>query len=84
MITCMRTTLVLDDKLLRQAKLRAAERNLTVSDVVNQALRDSFGRPMPAAQPFSMSTYGRAGRRVRHEPSDFAAELEVEDQTRLR
>ena len=84
MIICMRTTLVLDDTLFRQAKRRAAERNLTVSDVVNEALRDSFGRPVPAAPPFSMATYGRAGRGVRHEPSDFAAELEDEDRSRLR
>jgi hypothetical protein len=80
----MRTTLVLDDALLRQAKRRAAERSLTVSDVVNEALRDSFGRPLPAAPPFSMATYGRADRRVRHEPSDFAAELGDEDRRRLR
>jgi len=84
MITPMRTTLVLDDALLRQARRRAAERNLTVSDVVNEALRDSFGRPTPAAPPYSMITYGRARRRVRHEPSDFAAALENEDQHRLR
>lgn len=84
MLICMRTTLVLDDTLLRQAKRRAAERNVTVSDVVNEALRDSFGRPVPAAPPFSMTTYGRAGRRVQHEPSDFAAELEDEDRDRLR
>ena len=84
MITCMRTTLVLDDRLLRQAKRRAAERNLTVSEVVNEALRDSFGRPALAAPPYSMTTYGRADRRVRHEPSDFALELEDEDRSRLR
>ncbi|MHB8397787.1 MAG: type II toxin-antitoxin system VapB family antitoxin [Candidatus Limnocylindrales bacterium] len=84
MITCMRTTLVLDDALLRQARRRAAERSLTVSDVVNEALRDAFGRPLPAAPPFSMTTYGGAGRRVRHEPSDFAMELEDEDRSRLR
>jgi hypothetical protein len=84
MLIRMRTTLVLDDGLLRQAKRRAAERNVTVSDVVNEALRDSFGRPVPAAPPFSMTTYGRAGRRVRHEPSAFATEIEDEDRTRLR
>jgi len=84
MLTRMRTTLVLDDALLRQAKRRAAERNLTVSDVVNEALRDTFGRPVPAAPPFSMTMYGSSQRRARHEPSDFAAELEVEDRSRLR
>jgi len=76
MIICMRTTLVLDAELLRQAKRRAAERSLTVSDIVNEALRESFERPAPAAPPFSMITYGRSGRRVHHEPLDFAAVLE--------
>jgi Bacterial antitoxin of type II TA system, VapB len=83
MITCMRTTLVIDDVLLRQAKRRAAERDLTVSDVVNEALRESFRQTSPAAAPFSFVTYGGAGRRVRHEPADFAAELEDEDRRRL-
>jgi hypothetical protein len=79
MIICMRTTLVLDDALLKQARRRAAERNVTISDVVNDALREAFGRPMPAARPFSMITYGKGGRRLRHEPADFAAALEGED-----
>lgn len=83
MIICMRTTLVLDAELLRQAKRRAAERSLTVSDIVNEALRESFGRPASAAPPFSMLTYGRSGRRVHHEPSDFAAVLEDEDRNRV-
>jgi hypothetical protein len=83
MITCVRTTLVIDDALLRQAKRRAAERDLTVSDVVNEALRESFRGTMPAAPPFSLVTYGEGGRRVRHEPADFAAELEEEDRGRL-
>jgi len=84
MIICMRTTLILDDALLRQARRRAVERNLTVSDIVNEALRDSLGRPAPAAPPFFMTTYGKAGRGLRHEPSDFETELEDEDRTRLR
>lgn len=83
MIICMRTTLVLDDSLFKQAKRRAVERNVTVSDVVNEALRESFGRRAPAAPPFSMITYGRGGRE-HHEPSDFAAALEDEDRSRLR
>lgn len=82
MLTCMRTTLVIDDALLRQAKRRAAERDLTVSDVVNEALRESFRQSAPAAPPFSFVTYGDTGARVRHEPADFAAELEDEDRRR--
>lgn len=84
MLIKMRTTLVLDDALLRRAKRQAAERNLTVSDVVNEALRESFARPMPIAAPFSMITYGHAEHLVRHEPSDFAAVLEADDRDRLR
>ena len=83
MITSMRTTLVIDDALLRLAKRRAAERDLTVSDVVNEALRESFRERTAAAPPFAFVTYGEAGRRVRHEPADFAAELEDEDRLRV-
>lgn len=84
MLTCMRTTLVIDDALLRQAKRRAAERDQTVSEIVNEALRDAFDRPVPEAPPFSMATYGQPGPGVRHEPSDFASALEAEDRDGLR
>lgn len=84
MLISVRTTLVLDDGLLRRAKRRAAERNLTVSDVVNEALRESLSRPVPTAPPFSMITYGPADHPVRHEPSDFADVLEADDRDGLR
>lgn len=80
----MRTTLVLDDELLKQAKKRAAERGLTVSEVVNEALRDLLNQRPPAAPPFVMVTYGGARSRSHHEPSDFATALEDEDRTRVR
>jgi hypothetical protein len=83
MITCMRTTLVIDDTLLRQAKRRAAERDLTVSDVVNEALRESFRETSVAAPPFAWVTYGDAESRVRHEPTDFATQLDDEEHARL-
>jgi hypothetical protein len=84
MIIRMRTTLIIDDDLLRQAKLRAAEWNQTVSDVVNSALRECLSRATPAAAPFSLITYGRSSRRVHHDPSEFDAVLEQEDRDRLR
>ena len=80
----MRTTLVLDDSLLKQAKRRAAERNTTVSEVVNDALRASLDRPQPTAPPFALVTYGRGAPRVRHEPTDFHRELEADDRARVR
>jgi hypothetical protein len=84
MIACMRTTLVLDDGLLRQAKRRAAERNTTVSQVVNEALRESLSRPVGKAPPFSMTTYGDPARRIRLEPADMSALLEDQDLQALR
>ena len=84
MLTHMRTTLIIDDDLLRQAKLRAAEWNQTVSDVVNNALRECLGRPIPTAPPFSLITYGRSNRPVHHEPAEFNDALEQEDKDRLR
>jgi hypothetical protein len=84
MLTRMRTTLIIDDDLLKQAKLRAAEWNQTVSDVVNNALRECLNRTAPAVTPFSLITYGRGAKRVHHEPNDFDASLEQEDRDRLR
>lgn len=84
MLISMRTTVVLDDSLLRQAKRLAAERCVTLSDVINHALRESLGRPAPAPGPFAMITYGPASTRADHEPSAFAAAIEDEDRARLR
>ncbi len=84
MISRMRTTLILDDGLLRQAKRRAVERNLTVSAVVNEALRESLSRTVPEAPPFKMITYGDPSRKARHEPADFSAILEEQDLESLR
>lgn len=83
MVIRMRTTLIIDDDLMRQVKLRAAERKVTVSDVVNNALRECLGRPVRSAPPFSLITYGRSSKRVHQEPADFDAVLEREDQDRL-
>lgn len=44
MLVCMRTTLTLDDELLREAKERAARSGRTTSDIVADALRESFYR----------------------------------------
>lgn len=44
MLRRMRTTLTLDDELLREAKERAARSGRTMSDVVADALRESFHR----------------------------------------
>lgn len=44
MLVCMRTTLTIDDELLRQAKERAARTGRTMSDIVSDALREALQR----------------------------------------
>jgi hypothetical protein len=43
----MKTTLNLNDELLREAKKRAAERGTTLTSVVEEALRDALAEPPP-------------------------------------
>jgi len=43
----MKTTLNLDDQLLREAKKRAADRGTTLKQVVEDALRDALAEPEP-------------------------------------
>jgi hypothetical protein len=74
----MRSTLILDDDLFRRATRRAATLNTTLSEVVNQALRESLSRPVAEPSPFEMVTFGNPRRRVRHEPGDMAVIEEKE------
>ncbi|MGB6449438.1 MAG: hypothetical protein WBE92_01670 [Steroidobacteraceae bacterium] len=80
----MRTTLIIEDALFRRTKHQAAEQGATLSDVVNDALRTYLAREVSDAAPFRFVTYGRPGKIARHEPSDFAQELDIEDRERLR
>lgn len=54
----MRTTITLDDELLRRAKLEALERGTTLSRIVADALTADLGRVGSPAEPFEMITYG--------------------------
>ena len=83
MIIGMRTTLVLDDGLLRAAKRRAAERNTTLSAVVNDALRESLREQPRQSRRFRLITFAGTAGRVRHEPEDFKRVLEEEDRDRV-
>lgn len=84
MIICMRTTLVLDDKLLTKAKKRAADRKTTVSEVVNDALRESFSRPVDPVRPFNLITYGDPNQPEHLSPAEMKAILEEQDLHGLR
>jgi hypothetical protein len=84
MIIRMRSTLILDDRLFKQARQRAADQGSTLSDVVNQALREALAKPKarPAAK-FAMVTFGDPAASHRHEPSDFAAASAADDERSL-
>jgi hypothetical protein len=83
MLICMRTTLIIDDLLLKRAKEAAAKAGCTVSDIVNQALGESLAARACPKPHFEMITYGSSAR-SRHEPADFAAALEVDDVVAVR
>ena len=83
MLIHMRTTLVLDDHLLRDAKRRAADRGITVSDLVNEALRAALRHTRASAPRFQMITFGERAPSAHHEPSDFANALEAEERSSL-
>jgi hypothetical protein len=84
MITRMRTTLVLDDKLMTQAKKRAADRRTTVSEIVNEALRETFSRPAEPTRPFRLITYGDPSKPQHRSPEEIKAILDDEDVERYR
>jgi Arc/MetJ family transcription regulator len=83
---CMRTTVIIDDELVRQAKQRAAETGVSLSEVVNRALRESLSPRVPAEtkSPFRMLTFGRGQPRVDHTTEALARALEEEDEASLR
>ena len=83
MLIYMRTTLVLDGQLVREAKKRAADAGLTFSELVNRVLRDAFVPRDETAPPFEMITHGHHGPEVRHEPDDLAEALEHDDAASL-
>ena len=79
----MRTTLVIDDALLRHAKLQAARAGTTLSALVERALRETLRQRPVDLEPFGMPTYGRRSNKARHEPSDFARALLDDDTASL-
>lgn len=63
MLRCMRTTVRLDEALLREAKQVAATSGRTLTAVIEDALRESFGRPRaePRRKPVTLPTSGGGG-----------------------
>lgn len=68
----MRTTLIIDDELVRKAKVAAARSGLTLSEVVNRALREALSLATEAPeQPFRFVTFGLGEPRVQHGPEEL-------------
>jgi hypothetical protein len=78
--------MVIDDDLLRRAKKRAAELGVTVSDLVNRALREALSQQphTTSLPPFRMVTFGRGQPQVDHSPAQLARALEDEEEQALR
>ena len=74
----MRTTLNIDDAVLRLARQHAARMGLSLSGLVERALRAAL------SGSFRMPTYGSAGAGLQHEPRDFAEILQDDEATFLR
>ncbi len=82
MLTRMRTTLVIEDAVLRRAKALAARNGTTLSAVVEGALRDALREsPREERQPFVFPTFGGGAKhkRVDHSPVDLYAALEADE-----
>lgn len=76
----MRTTVDLSEDLIQEAKLRAARRRVTVSAVIEDALRASFARDVAAAQNIAkLPTYGTGGVRPGVDLDNNAALLDLMD-----
>lgn len=80
----MRTTITLDDRLFAQLKKRAAESGMSVSRLVEQAVRLLIRTPA-AKRPerFELVTFGQGGRFSRHNIDKTSALLEADDVTRF-
>ena len=59
----MRTTVRLDDKLMKEAKVRAAEQGITLTQLIDESLRERLSsRPRKQkARPFRLRSYGKGG-----------------------
>ena len=77
----MRTTIILNDKLVAEAKRLAAARNTTLSEIVNEALRERLARPSASGstQTFRMPVFQGEGRRLDSTPAELARMDEDEE-----
>ena len=70
MLIHMRTTLVIDDHLMRQLKAEAAREGRTMSDLVEKSLRAMLGRRPEQRTLPPLPTFNSGGARVDVEDRD--------------
>lgn len=76
----MRTTINVDDGLLAQAKLRAAESGTTLTRLIEDSLRETLSRrDEPGAEPLETITFRGGGLMPGVDLDDNAALLELLD-----
>lgn len=76
MLWCMRTTVRLDDALLKAAKRRAIERGMTLTAVIEEALRQALAPPRRRAARPELPTYRGRGLQPGVDLDDNAALLD--------
>jgi hypothetical protein len=75
MYVSVRTTLIIEDPLFREAKQKAAATGTTLSELMNSALRRFLFAPTGSSsektEKFSMPVFGDSAK-VHHDPSQLA------------
>jgi hypothetical protein len=77
----MRTTIMIDDEILEQLKVRAASEGTTVSRLIEDSVR--LGAPskgnLAAESPFELITFGESGRFTSMSADRISALIEEDD-----
>ncbi len=75
----MRTTIRLDDKLLKEAKRQAAEAGITLTAIIEDSLRERLARRTKTTkiEPTRLHTTGKGGLRPGVDLDDSAALIDV-------
>ena len=74
----MRTTINLPDDLLREAKRNAAEKGKTLTQTIEDALREVLARkPSPPSHRVKLTTFGKGGAWPHIDLDNSAALLDV-------
>ena len=79
----MRTTIRIDEKLLKEAKILAARRGTTLKSIIEDALRESFSRErdIPQREPVCLITFKGNGLLPGVDLDDSAALLDLMEAT---